>query len=200
MSLFVPASFASEDRERARQLIAAHPFATLITPAAEAGGEPRVTPLPLIEVDGELEGHLARANPQAQWLAERDSVAIFHGPHAYISPRWYAEPAAHVPTWNYATVQVTGRCRLLTADQARAALRRLTAHFEQGAFEPEAARLEALLPGIVAFRLPLDRLTAKFKMNQNRSAADRAGVIAGLRGQRAAESQAVADWMQADVR
>lgn len=193
MTLYTPSSFAGTDRAVALQLIAAHPFATLIT--SVDGEEPRITHLPLLHEDGMLWGHMARANPHWACFERGHTVAVFHGPHAYISPRWYETPAEHVPTWNYAVVHASGQPTLLGADDARRIVSELTAHFDPG-FTADAVRFEKLLPAIVAFRMPLARLDAKFKMNQNRSVTDRAGVIAALGRSEQAEDRAVADWMR----
>lgn len=189
----MPSSFAGHDRAAALQLIAEHPFATLVT--SVDGEEPRITHLPLLHEDGMLWGHMARANPHWTCFGRGHTVAAFHGPHAYVSPRWYEAPAGHVPTWNYAVVHVSGQPTLSGADDARRIVNELTAHFDPD-FTADTARLETLLPAIVAFRMPVARLDAKFKMSQNRTANDRAGVIAALAASSAADDRAVADWMR----
>jgi transcriptional regulator len=194
VTLYVPPHFAG-DAAAARRLIADHPFATLVTAAASGIV---VTHLPLLLEDdgGSLLGHVAAPNPHARVLADADSVAIFHGPHAFVSRGWYASPADNVPTWNFAAVHVTGRARLLDAAGRRRAVERLSARFEPPALPPiTAAHFERLLGGIVAFSLPLSRVEAKFKMSQNKAEADRAGVIAGLRAAGGEQEKAVADWM-----
>lgn len=194
MALYTPRAFAGTSRAEALALIDAHPFATLIT--SIDGDEPAVTHLPLLrENDEALIGHMARANPHWQRFSQGRTLAVFHGPHAYVSPRWYEAPSSTVPTWNYATVHVGGLPELLDEAAAAAAVRVLTQRFDPQ-FVPAATVVETLLRGIVAFRLPVARLDAKFKMNQNKTAADRAGVVAGLRATGAGEDAAVADWMQ----
>ncbi|HMA30359.1 MAG TPA: FMN-binding negative transcriptional regulator, partial [Casimicrobiaceae bacterium] len=106
MSLYAPAHFAVTERAAVARLIHDHPFATLVTPASP---EPMISHVPLLlvpgcEPNGELIGHVARANPHWRHAAAAESIAIFHGPHAYVSPSWYAKPEQAVPTWNYATV------------------------------------------------------------------------------------------------
>lgn len=195
MTLYAPRSFAVSDRAQAFALMDAYPFATLITTVE--GAEPLVTHLPLLR-DGDvaLVGHMARINPQWQHFARGRTLAVFHGPHAYVSPRWYELPQTTVPTWNYATVHVQGEPSVSDEVAARAALLELTRRFDP-AFAADAAVVNRLLPGIVAFRMPINRLDAKFKMNQNKTATDRAGVIEGLRATGAAGDAAVATWMQA---
>src|SRR5512143_3580210 len=106
MSIYIPRHFAVDDRAAALQLVREYPFATLVTPSSS---EPMVSHVPLLLSSNEpdcdtLIGHFARANPHWKHASGIASVAIFHGPHAYVSPSFYAEPAAAVPTWNYAIV------------------------------------------------------------------------------------------------
>jgi transcriptional regulator len=99
MSVYVPAHFASHDRATGARLMHEHPFATLVTPGAT---EPVVTHLPLIHIpdcepNGTLHGHFARTNPHARAADHAESMAIFHGPHAYVTPSWYANPHRRCP-------------------------------------------------------------------------------------------------------
>jgi transcriptional regulator len=194
VTIYIPPSFAG-DATTGRQLIADDPFATLITTTT---GAPYITHLPLL-LDGSrwLIGHMARANPHWQKFADGDTVAVFHGPHAFVSRGWYENPADNVPTWNYAAVHVSGKPALADAAATREAVERLAARFEPPALAPIAEeKLQRLLQGIVAFRMLIARLEVKFKMSQNKAAADRAGVIAGLRASGRPEDLATADWMQ----
>lgn len=204
MSIYTPKSFAVEDDAAVLRLLREHPFATLITPG---DAEPFVSHLPLQHraatgSKGMLLGHLARANPHLQHLAGRASVAVFHGPHAYVSPSWYTEPAKAVPTWNYAVAHVHGVAELMAdASETRALLDELVERYEGGREQPwhlqlSGAPLAAMLGAIVGFRLPIERIEAKFKFSQNRSAEDRERVIAALRGEHYADAQATADWME----
>src|SRR3546814_2647784 len=122
---------------------------------------------------------MARDNPQWRQVAPGHTVAVFHGPHAYISPRGYEAPELHVPTWSYATVHIVGRPQLGDLQAARESVTALTARFDPS-FKAADDHVERLLGGIVAFVMPIERLDAKFKMSQNRSAADCAGVIVAL--------------------
>lgn len=201
MSLYIPRHFASDRADEAPALIAGAPFATLVTVPA-AGGEAYITHLPLL-LDGErLLGHMARANPHWQAFEGGHTTAVFHGPHAYISPRWYFEPAANVPTWNFSTVHVHGEPVLLEGTAALLAVLDATS----AAFEPaenpwtrqlSAAREQALLGAIVAFALPLTRLETKIKMSQNKSPEERARVAGLLRDSGDPMGAAVADVMHA---
>ena len=202
MSLYTPSHFRGSEPD-ALALIRAYPFATLVS---SAGAEPQFTYLPLLWEEGgahgTLLGHMARANPQWQAFAAGQTVALFQGPHAYISPSWYEVPEREVPTWNYATVHVHGRPQLIESREERLALiDRSTAWFEQGQASPwtrrvSGERLEKMLDAIVAFRLPVERIEAKFKMNQNRTVADRGKVIGNLREGAHPDLLAMAEWMQ----
>lgn len=184
--MYVPEHFDCRDPALARELIERHPFATLVTSTADA---PLVTHLPLLadERDGALvlSGHVARANPHGEMLATAASVAIFHGPHDYVSPAWYPTPNL-VPTWNYAVVHCHGPVSLLADGAAAwAVLARLIARFEAARAQPWRPALapavrDALLGAIIAFEMRVERVEAKFKLGQNRAPQDRAGAIAGL--------------------
>jgi transcriptional regulator len=198
--MYIPRKFALTDEQTAAALAAAD-FAQLVshTPAGML-----VTPLPLIydEAAHTLVGHVSRANPH--WHAGgAESVAIFSGPHAYISPTFYAtksETGKVVPTWNYEVLAVHGR--LVVHDDPDWVLdlvTRLTNRHEAGRPQPwrvtdapqEYTRSQ--LRGIVGIEMVIAEVEGKAKMSQNQPARNRAGVVAGLRGSDAAQDQAVAD-------
>ncbi len=189
--MFVPKHFAENDRAVLKRLIADYGFATFMTTVR---GAPLATHLPLMVETGAdggdvLLGHMSRGNPQWKGFAAGNvALAVFAGPHAYVSPTWYTNPDQSVPTWNYAVVHATGTPRLIEdARRARGVIDRLVAQYEGDG--PDAWSAERLpddyrggqLRGIAAFEMPIDRLEGKFKLNQNKSAEDRRGVIAGLR-------------------
>lgn len=203
MSVYLPKSFATRDDSAIARLLNDYPFAMLVT---ATGAEPQISHLPLLhrsdpKPHGALIGHVARANPHWQLLTEHPSIAVFQGPHAYVSPSWYTEPAAMVPTWNYAVVHVHGTVELVEdRDATLATVNALTARFESERAAPwhlqlEGARLDAMLGAIVAFRMTITRIDAKFKLSQNRGTADRERVIAGLRAEEHPEATATAAWM-----
>jgi len=204
MSLYTPSHFAMSDRVATARLIHDYPFATLVTPATP---EPFVSHLPLLfvadcEPHGTLLGHMARANPHWEHAGSVTSIAIFHGPHAYVSPSWYAEPAKAVPTWNYAAVHVHGTLETIRDPlETRQVLDALVQRFE-GARDapwrfamPERQR-DALVGAIVAFRLRIRTLDAKFKLSQNRPPSDQVRVADALDAEGYAEATAVAQWMR----
>jgi transcriptional regulator len=208
MSLYRPAAFASDDQAAIARLFDEYPFATLITTGA---GEPQISHLPMLRESepaphGSLIGHMARANPHWRHLGSGASLAIFHGPHAYVSPSWYAQPAMQVPTWNYAVVHVHGRAEIV-ADRAAtlATLQKMVARFEGSRAAPwrlqlEGARLDAMVGAIVAFRVEIERIDAKFKLSQNKDEADRRRVASALRSEAQADATATAAWMDREAR
>ena len=160
----------------------------------------------LIERDRDklhLHGHLARPNPQVGDLAQGGEVlAIFSGPHAYISPNWYADGPS-VPTWNYVDVHAYGTVSLIEdVDWLRGLVRRLSERHEAHNPVPwrmqdlPEAYLEGMLKGIVGLDIAVTRLEGKYKLSQNRPAADRPLVIAALEGQGDADALAVARLMR----
>lgn len=204
MSLYLPPTFARHDRAAAARLLTGHPFACLIT---VSNGDLLITHLPLLlvpdaEPHGTLIGHLARANTHWQHFAHGKSVAIFQGPHHYISPAWYAHQESAVPTWNCAVAHCHGRPVILSEPDEIDALLDLTVrHFESHQPNPWTPRLtsEALanLRGeIVAFRMPIHTIEAKFKLSQNRKETDRHGVISALTQSESQEAQALARLMR----
>ena len=204
MSIYIPAHFAARDRATTARLLHEYPFATLVTPVAP---EPFITHLPLIHVadcepHGTLLGHFARANPHVQAAPQAESVAVFHGPHAYVTPSWYADSAAAVPTWNYAVVHAHGAIELAQdAAATRAVLDLLIQRFEGGRRAPWAlgldpGHLDAMVRAIVGFRIRVKRIAVKLKLSQNRTPEDRARVAAGLDAEGYAEATATATWMR----
>jgi transcriptional regulator len=138
-----------------------------------------------------VEFHLARANPHWKYLAERnEALMIFQGPEGYITPNWYPSKAEHakvVPTWNYAVVHAYGRPEVMQdTDWLRRHVAELTAQQERSEVTPweltdaPEAFIEAMLRGIIGFRLAIARLEGKWKTSQNRETKDRDGVVMGL--------------------
>lgn len=168
--------------DEAQDLIDAHGFAVLL----DGGLQASHLPLVLERGEGELGtlyGHFARANPHWQALDGQRVLAIFQGPHAYVSPRWYAARPA-VPTWNYVAVHASGIVEILDDEATQAAFDGLLAKYEPDLLD-DAAILsddyrQRLLRGTVGFRIRLDDLQGKAKLGLNRSEADQAGVLAGL--------------------
>ena len=185
--MYVPAAFALTDTAALHALMRRHSFALLVS---DNHGEPFATHLPLLlhaeeGPHGTLYGHVARANPHAELLADRRTLAVFSGPHAYISPTWYETPNT-VPTWNYVADHAGGTCELVTGDRQLLDLLIETAGtYESGmekpwSFDPKDEYVRKLLGGIVGFRIPIDRLEGKAKLNQNHPEERRDRVATGL--------------------
>lgn len=201
--MYVPRHFAMDDRAAMVALMREHPFAVLVT--ADESGVPIATHIPVSVNDQGtlLSAHVARANPHAGLIeAGKPSLVVFSGPHAYVSPRWYAS-SPQVPTWNYLAVHAYGTPKPIT-DEAR--VRDLLAELSathDGDY-PDAWSFGALpekyvtsmIRGILAFEVPIDRLEGKAKLSQNKSAADIAGAVAGLRAEGSPEAVVVADLME----
>lgn len=191
--MYLPPAFEETRPERLHALIDQAPFATLVTMTG-AGLIASHVPLMLDPAAGEhgtLIGHLARPNPQArESCADIEALAIFHGPHFYVTPNWYQtkrETGKVVPTWNYVVVHAYGRLRFFNEpERLLEIVTRLTERHEGAREKPWAVSdapadyVGGMLRGIVGFELAISRIEGKAKMSQNRPAKDRAGVAQGL--------------------
>ncbi|NQW16062.1 MAG: FMN-binding negative transcriptional regulator [Chloroflexi bacterium] len=178
--MYTPPGFKIEDPEVIRRIVDDNGFATLVTPS---GDGVKVTHLPLLfEPSGDggvINGHMAKANDHWQMFdGTAESVAIFHGPDAYVSPEWYETPGA-VPTWNYAIVHMRGPITHIDdTDWLLAHVDELVDFHENkalgnaGTGAPEEIKLK-LINAIIGFQMQVTTIEAKFKLNQNRSKADR---------------------------
>lgn len=203
--MYNPGQFRVDAPGRLHALMREHPLATLVVHGPE-GLEAAHLPLQLQEVDGGavLRGHVARANPLWRTIgAGCPALAVFHGPQAYVSPGWYPSKRVDgrvVPTWNYAVVHAHGTLSAVD-DPAwlEAQVRALTDAHEAEREAPWSVDdapgdyVARMLQGIVGIELAVARLEGKWKMSQNRSADDRAGVVAGLRAGRDPGGADVAD-------
>jgi transcriptional regulator len=143
-----------------------------------------------------LLGHVARANPHWRHFSNgEDAMVLFQGPHAYISPSWYVAPG--VPTWNYVAVHVYGSARALDdPSRVKSIVERLTEVYERDNTPPWAPTYdERMLGAIVGIEITVTEVQGKFKLSQNRSAADRAAVVSKLEGRSESDS-ALARLMQ----
>ena len=188
MTLYIPKHFREEDEAALVSLIEANAFGTLVSASPEGALNVSHIPFEVRREGGGLKllGHLARANPHWQALeGARETIAIFEGPHAYVSPGWY-EVHPSVPTWNYAVVHAHGRPRLMDEAELHELVSELSAKYESGREKPwrmgdlPADYVQNMLNAIVGFELAVDRLEGKFKLSQNRKAADHANVVAAL--------------------
>lgn len=204
--MYVPSQFEEKRLDILHRLISDHSFGTLVTLGAD-GIHANHLPFELDPGAGEfgtLRAHVARANPVWKDISDDvEALAIFEGPSAYISPSWYQSKQEHgkvVPTYNYIVVHAYGKIRSVD-DPAwlRGALERLTAQHEAGRSVPwkldDAPQdyIDKILPAIVGIEMKISRLMGKWKVSQNRSRADREGVVAGLRDTGTEKSNAMAD-------
>lgn len=190
--MYLPKHFEQSDPAALAALMHDHPLATLIV-ATPDGPTADLIPLEYHANDGPhgtLRGHVARANPL--WHhAGAAALAVFKGPQAYVSPNWYPTKREHgkvVPTWNYTMVQAHGTLHAVDdAPWLHALVRRLTDRHEAAQASPWAVDdapddyVQQMLRAIVGIEIRLTTLTGKWKVSQNRSAADRQGVADGLR-------------------
>jgi transcriptional regulator len=184
--VYVPEAFQLTDRAELFAHMGAHPFATVVTHGVDSPEEgPIASHVPLL-VDptaGVLRGHIARENPQREHFASGAVVlAIFHGPHGYVSPSVYAEPKS-VPTWNYVVVHAHGRARLVEDEPSlHAILDATVTRFDATGWRltEDPDFLRRMLGAIVGFEIPIERLEGKWKISQNRPAGDVPGVIGWL--------------------
>jgi transcriptional regulator len=186
--MYVPHVNAIDEQE-ARALVAGLGAGELITTGPD--GYPLATLLPVLWDGDTVVAHFARANPHWQAIGE-DAAALLvcTGPQAYIHPGWYAAKAEHgkvLPTWNYSAVHLTGRARAIEDPVwLRTAVERLTDRHEAGfadrwrVADAPSDYTDGMLQAIVGVELQVERVEAKAKLSQNRSAADRRGVIEGL--------------------
>lgn len=201
--MYVPRHFAMDSREDALAFVRANSFAVLVS--TEESGLPFATHVPLlVDPSGQkLIGHLARANPHWQLFdGTRAALAVFAGPHAYVSPRWYAS-APQVPTWNYVAVHVTGKPRIVEDGAVVRDMLDKLGQANEGDYPnawsftalPEKY-VEGMIRGIVAFEIPIESVEGKAKLSQNKNDADVAGAVAGLSTTGSPEARAVADLME----
>jgi transcriptional regulator len=202
--MYTPTLFREDDPARHQALIEAHDFGTLIIPTVD-GIE--IAHLPFLferfaTGGARLRAQVALGNRVGRLAAEgRPVTVVFHGPHAYVSAAWYEAPARQVPTWNYAVVHVHGRLvGPMNESELRTLVSDLAAKHEGSAarWKPEqtdAGAIESLLPGIVGFRVEIERMEGKFKLSQNRSPADQARVIAAFEKRRGPDDLELAGMM-----
>jgi transcriptional regulator len=208
--MYLPRHFTQTDMAQIAAFVDAAQSADLVT---FDGTKPVSTLLPVIwdrpvsdDSYGQLLGHIAIANEQWKTaMPGAEALAIVRGPQAYISPGWYESKTRHgrvVPTWNYEAVHLTGKLAFHhDPEWLRAFVTRLTTAHESGREHPWAVTdappeyIDGQLRAIVGVELTVTSVEAKQKLSQNRSALDREGVIAGLRGEHGHGPAAIADEM-----
>ena len=194
--MYQPPAFREDRTEVQHALIRAHPLGLLIT-AGPGGLMANAVPF-LVYPDGSergtLRAHVSRGNPQWRELAAvEECLVVFQGRQKYITPSWYAtkrETGKVVPTWNYITVHARGRPQAISdAAWLRRQIDDLTSQQEGALPDPWKVTdapedfVTAQIKGIVGIEIPIGRIEGKWKVSQNRTEVDRAGVVAGLREQ-----------------
>lgn len=204
--MYIPAAFVEPDLSRLHDFIEQNSFAVLVS---QVDGAPFASHLPIL-LDraagprGALVGHMAKANPQWREAAGQTALVVFSGPHAYISPAWYeAEPV--VPTWNYTAVHAYGRVQTIEDGATLLEIvRRSVQVYERGmprpwSFDPSSTFVERLLGQIVGFRIEVEKIEGKWKLNQNHPVERRQKVIRALRERDDENAQAIAAMMEATL-
>ena len=187
-SLYIPKAHLVEDRRFLHDFMDEYSFIDLVTGSPEI----RITHIPVL-LDrstgkyGKLYGHISRQNPQSGTFdGQHHAVIVFRGPDAYISPTWYAKPEV-VPTWNFAVVHANGRLKPIAEKKSlHDLLARLIRKFEGNDSAYDFGKLSetykyGLIAGIIGFEMEIERLEGKFKLGQERSAADKEGILRNLR-------------------
>ena len=188
--IYLPEHFKTKENELILNLVNENSFATLIS--IDSTSQPLVSHIPILaEVKNDqitkLVGHFALRNPHVAALKQNpNSTVIFQGPHTYITPLWYRS-GRDVPTWNYSVVHISGKLKLISGfKEICEILEKMTNFYEQG---PDAWKFElpsdledpsALTSAIVGFEIIPEKIEAKFKLSQNRSAEDQSGILEGL--------------------
>jgi transcriptional regulator len=211
--MYIPPLFDETRPEVLHELMRTHPLATVVTLSAD-GINANHVPLHLVDNQGPLgvlRGHVARANPMwSDRVDNVDSLAVFHGPGTYISPSFYPTKREHgkvVPTWNYAVVHARGPLRIVQDPVwLRDLLEALVTRHEASSKAPwsisdaPADFTDRMIGSIVGFEIVVSKLSGKWKMSQNQPAANRAGVVEGLRQRADAQALEIAQWVEEAAR
>ena len=198
--MYIPEHFREDDDKVLRQFAAANSFGILVTNGAQGL---IATHVPMLLEDGKLVGHVARANPQGLDLATGgQAMAVFQGPHAYISPSLYGQPEISVPTWNYTAVHVYGRPAIIDDPAEVVKLLLRLVHVYESAretpwtFDPASPYVQKMIKGITAFEIAIERMEGKFKLSQNRPIGDRGRVMWSLKDSESQADQELGKWME----
>ena len=213
MAMYLPAHFKEARASVMHDLIRAHPLGTLVT-LGSAGLNGNHMPFEVIPDPaplGTLRAHVARANPVwRDFSKDVEALVVFQGAQGYVTPSWYPtkkEDGKVVPTWNYLVVHAYGPLRIVDdAAWLRAFVTRLTDRFEAASADPWKVTdapddyVEKMLTAIVGIEIPLTQLLGKWKVSQNRPAADREAVVQGLRERNAVDDLAMSEWVRSPLK
>ncbi len=201
--MFVPRQYQPSEVNEIYQFLGHNSFANLVS---TVNGKLWATHLPLMlsQDRTKLHGHLSRANQQWKFFGEqREVMAIFNGPHAYISSSWYDHE--NVPTWNYIAVHVYGTIRLVEGDELLNALKELTDKYEKSSKNPVSVEgmsegyVEREIRGLVGFEITITDIQAAWKLSQNRDRKNYLNIISELEQRRAGDDLPVADEMKKNI-
>jgi transcriptional regulator len=201
--MYIPPYFAQTDRQKLQDFIDLYSFGLVVSLVE---GELFASHLPLLldresGPNGALIGHMARQNPQWRESAGQQVLAVFSGPHVYVSPSWY-EAEHVVPTWNYVAVHAIGIFRAIEDELAlNDIVQKMTARYEAARPTPWSLAgrddfVGKMLGQIVGFRIEIDKIEGKWKLNQNHPVERREKVIRVLQEREDENSQAIARLMQ----
>ncbi|MCY8232670.1 FMN-binding negative transcriptional regulator [Priestia endophytica] len=197
--MYIPPHFKIEDDELIYDIIQDYGFATVFS---KHEGEPFATHIPLM-IDQSREylyGHFARPNPQWKDIRDQSVLAIFHGPHCYISSSWY-ESNRSVPTWNYLAVHVYGKFEFIESKELKKSLNDLVEKYEvpnstYQLDEVDEKFLEGMTKGIVGFKIKIEKIEGKAKLSQNHSVERKNLVIQELEKFKREDEQKIASYMK----
>lgn len=200
--MYIPSHFKIQDEEIPYAIISKHGFATLFS---QHNGVPFATHLPLmLDKDKKcLYGHFARPNPQWEDIESQNVLAIFHGPHCYISPSWYETNKA-VPTWNYVSVHVYGQVEFIASEELMNALHELVLKYEEpispySLEHVDSNYIDGMMKGIVGFKINIDKIESKAKLSQNHPIERQELVIQRLEQSASEDDRKIASLMKENL-
>lgn len=202
--MYIPTYFKIKEEEIVYSVMKEHSFATLIS---QHDGSPFATHLPLIlnSEKTNLYGHFARPNPQWKDIENQTVLAIFQGPHCYISPSWYETNKA-VPTWNYVSVHVYGEVEILQDEQELiTSLQELVWKYEapNSSYQLQDVDndfLAKMNKGVQGFKMKISRIEGKAKLSQNHSPERQELVIRQLEQSSNSDEQKIANLMKTNLK
>lgn len=200
--MYIPENYSMTNQAEIHEFLRSHGFALLIN---QTLGKLWATHVPLMldfKSDGTpyLLGHISKVNPQQEGFAENNEIlAVFTGPHAYISSSWYDHE--NVPTWNYIAVHVYGKIKIHSHEEAVLGLKKLVDNYEKHSEKP--IRIEDLSAktmrearGIIGFEIEITAIQAQKKLSQNRDDFNYQNIISQLENQDDAQANAIAKAMK----
>lgn len=201
--MYIPSNFQIKNEEIHSEIIEKNSFSTLFS---QHNGVPFATHLPLMIDKGKkcLYGHFARPNPQWKDIQYQNVLAIFHGPHCYISPSWYETNTA-VPTWNYVSVHVYGQVEIIEAEELMNSLRDMVLKYEEPNSpykldQVDPKFIEGMTKGIVGFKIKINKIEGKAKLSQNHPIERQELVIQRLEQSASEDDRKIASLMKENLR